>query len=42
METGLPTKEVCDIVVNYVSRFKDNIRYYFAWKVQSIDLENQV
>ena len=42
METGLPTKEVFDIVVKYVVRFKDNIRYYSRWKVESINLEDQV
>ena len=42
METGLPTKEVFDIVVKYVVRFKDNIRYYSRWKVESINLEDEV
>ena len=28
METGLPTKEVFQIVVNYASRFKDSSSYY--------------
>ena len=27
METGLPTKEVFDIIVNYVARFKGHINY---------------
>ena len=26
METSLPTKEVFDIVVNYISRFKDKCK----------------
>ena len=27
METGLPKKEVFDIIVNYVARFKGHINY---------------
>lgn len=42
METGLPTKDVFDIVVGYVSRFKGDINYYVGWKVDSITLEDQV
>ncbi|KAL9983117.1 hypothetical protein ACROYT_G005247 [Oculina patagonica] len=41
METGLPTKDVFQIVVNYISRFKDNINYYYGWRVDSIKLEDQ-
>lgn len=42
METGLPTKDVFDIVVGYVSRFKDEINYYAGWKVEGITLEDQI
>ena len=42
METGLPTKDVFQIVVNYISRFRDNINYYYGWRVDSIKLEDQV
>lgn len=42
METGLPTREVFDIVVNYVSRFKDTMRYYSGWRVESISLQDQI
>lgn len=42
METGLPTKDVFQIVVNYVSRFQENINYYAGWKVDTITLEDQV
>ena len=31
METGLPTKEVFQIVVNYASRFKDSLSYFGGW-----------
>ena len=31
METGLPTKEVFQIVVNYASRFKDSLSYFGEW-----------
>lgn len=43
METGLPSKEVFQIVVlNYASRFKDSLSYYAGWKVESILFEDQV
>ena len=42
MEIGLPTKDVLQIVVNYISRFRDNINYYYGWRVDSIKLEDQV
>ena len=42
METGLPTKEVFDIVVRHVNRYKDNINYFSGWKVDTISLEDQI
>ena len=45
METGLPTKEVFNIVVLHALRFKDFIVYYSGWKVQcveSINFEDQI
>ena len=42
METGLPTKEVFQIVVNYASRFKDSLSYYAGWRVESIIFEDQI
>ena len=42
METGLPTKEVFDIVVKYTLRFRDSINYFFGWKVKSISFEDQI
>ena len=41
METGLSTKEVFYIVVNYVARFKGRINFY-PGKVEAISLEDQV
>ena len=41
METGLPTKEVFNIV-GYGSRFKSEINYYAGWKVETITLEDQI
>ena len=41
METGLPTREVFDIVVNHALRFKDSITYFSGWKVESITFEDQ-
>ena len=42
METGLPTKEVFNIVVLHALRFKDCIVYYSGWKVESIKFEDQI
>ena len=42
METGLPTKEVFDIVVWHALRFKDSIIYFSGWKVTSIFFEDQI
>ena len=42
METGLPTKEVFQIVVRYVLRFKDSINYFAGWTVESINFEDPI
>ena len=42
METGLPTKEVFDIVFRHTLRFKDSIIYFSGWKVTSISFEDQI
>ena len=42
METGLPTKEIFNIVVKYAYRFKDPINYFSGWKVESISFEDQI
>ena len=42
METGLPTKEVFEIVVRYALRFKDLINYFAGWTVESITFEDQI
>lgn len=42
METGLPTKEVLNIVVEYAANFKESICYYAGWKVESISFEDQI
>ena len=42
METGLPTKEIFNIVVDYAAKFKDSISYYAGWKVESITFEDQI
>lgn len=36
MKTGLPTKKVFNIVVNYALRFKDSINYFVGWNVELI------
>ena len=42
METGLPTKEVFNIVVKHALRFKDCVNYFAGWKVESISYEDQI
>ena len=42
METGLPTKEVFQIVVRHATRFKETMVYYAGWKVVSISFEDQI
>ena len=42
METGLPTKEVFQIVVRYALRFKDSIIYFAGWTAESISFEDQI
>jgi len=39
METGLPTKKVFNIVVNYALRFKDSINYF---AMELINFEDQI
>ena len=42
METGLPTKEVFNIVVKHALRFKGGINYFSGRKVESIYFEDQI
>ena len=42
METGLPTREGFDIVVNHALRFKDSITHFSGWKVESVTFEDQI
>ncbi|XP_022808583.1 uncharacterized protein LOC111345558 [Stylophora pistillata] len=42
IETGLPTKEIFTIVVDYVAKYRDSISYYCGWKVESITFEDQI
>jgi len=42
METGLPTKEVFNIVVKHALRFKHDINYFSGWKVEAINFEDQI
>ena len=42
MEKGLPTKEIFNIVVDYVAKFKHSISHYAGWKVKSITFEDQI
>ncbi len=42
METGLPTKDVIDIVVQYTARCKDSIVYYAGWRIDCITLLDQL
>ena len=40
METGLPNKDIFQIVVSYVERFKDSVNYFYNWKVECLSLED--
>ena len=42
METGLPTREIFQIVFNYALRFKDSVTYYAGWRVESVTFEDQM
>ena len=42
METGLPNRQIFDIVVGYVRRFEDFLNYFAGWKVDCLTLEDQV
>ncbi|XP_068732575.1 uncharacterized protein [Montipora capricornis] len=42
METGLPTKEVFNIVVHHALRFKDSVNYFAGWNVEAISFEDQI
>ena len=42
METGLPNKHIFLIVVNYVKQFSAEINYFYGWKVERIQLEDQI
>lgn len=42
VETGLPTKEVFTILVEYTAQFKEPISYYAGWKVKSMVFDNQI
>ena len=40
-ETGLPTKDVFNIVVHHALKFKHCIVYYSGWRVESIILRTR-
>ena len=44
MESGVHTKQIFDIIVNCVARFRGNINYYNGWQVQEdlVRLEDQI
>ena len=42
METGLPTKEVFEIVVRHALRFIGSVNYFAGWKVESTSFEDQI
>ena len=42
METGLPNKQIFIIVVGYVRRFEDFLKYFAGWKVDCLILEDQL
>ena len=42
MDTGLPNKDIFQVVVSNVERFKDSVDYFYNWKVECLSLEDQV
>ena len=42
IETGLPTKKVFNIVLEYAAYFKETVCYYAGWKVELISFEDQI
>lgn len=40
METGLPIREIFNIVFDYALRFKDSISYFYGWAVVTIPFED--
>ena len=42
METGIPTKNLFLLIVAYAKRFKDDISYFYDWRVESIKFEDQI
>eukprot|EP00112_Aurelia_sp_Birch-Aquarium-sp1_P025863 Seg885.2 transcript_id=Seg885.2/GoldUCD/mRNA.D3Y31 product="hypothetical protein" protein_id=Seg885.2/GoldUCD/D3Y31 len=42
METGLPNKQIFNIVVGYVRRFEGFFNYFAGWKVDCLALEDQI
>ena len=42
METGLPTREIFQIIVDYVSHFHSSIVYFSGWKVECIEFADQI
>ena len=39
METGLPNKDIFQIFVSYVERFKDSVIYFYDWKVECLSMK---
>lgn len=42
METGLPDKDIFNIVVEYLERYKACIVYFAKWRVEVLSFEDQV
>ena len=42
METGIPTKNFFLLIVAYVTRFKEDIAYFYWWKVESINFKDLI
>ena len=42
MERGILTKKLFFLIVAYVTRFKEDIAYFYGWKVESINFEDQI
>jgi hypothetical protein len=42
METGLPDKDMFNIVVEYLERYKEWVVYFALWRVEMLSFEDQV
>ena len=42
IETGIPIKLICSLIVDYARRFEDDISYFYGWRVENIEFVDQI